>query len=232
MTFFFKQFRVLFRISRTRHFNSAIQRFYHLTRKFRTMKRRCLVAIRATSSKDRKCIAAGSASISTHMDRHLNAFLDPVNCLESLTENTRPDTELDWLWPTDRRSITLAPSQTMSKSIQVLSNVDWVNSFPTFQFAALVLIDSASTVYKQQTELTKKKDSSNKTFLLINQIIDFGRIAWQEFKGGGDITEGGIMVLMDRDKRNCSEPHRVHGSLVFRDGEPKEGEKKWVDIYH
>jgi hypothetical protein len=65
---------------------------------------------------------------------------------------------------------------------------------------------------------------------LINQIIDFGRIAWQEFKGGGDITEGGIMVLMDRDKRNCSEPHRVHGSLVFRDGEPKEGEKKWVKL--
>jgi hypothetical protein len=106
-----------------------------------------------------------------------------------------------------------------------------VNSFQTFQFAALVLIDSASTVYKQQTKLTKK-DSSNKTFLLINQMIDFGRIAWQEFKGGGDITEGGIMVLMDRDKRNCSEPHRVHGSLVFRDGEPKEGEKKWVDIYY
>uniref|UniRef100_A0A0P5PLV4 Sushi, von Willebrand factor type A, EGF and n=1 Tax=Daphnia magna TaxID=35525 RepID=A0A0P5PLV4_9CRUS len=56
-------------------------------------------------------------------------------------------------------------------------------------------------------------------------VDDFGRIAWQEFKGGGDITEGGVMVLMDRNKRNCSEPHRVHGSLVFRDGEPKDNEK-------
>lgn len=34
------------------------------------------------------------------------------------------------------------------------------------------------------------------------------------------------MVLMDRNKRNCSEPHRVHGSLVFRDGEPKDNEKR------
>lgn len=62
-------------------------------------------------------------------------------------------------------------------------------------------------------------------FFLIPE--DFGRIAWQEFKGGGDITEGGTMVFMERDKRNCTEPHRVHGSLVFRDGEPKDGEKRF-----
>ena len=55
--------------------------------------------------------------------------------------------------------------------------------------------------------------------------LDSGRIAWQEFKGGGDITEGGIMVLVERDKRNCSEPQRTHRSLKFFNGEPKEGEK-------
>ena len=56
-------------------------------------------------------------------------------------------------------------------------------------------------------------------------VLDSGRIAWQEFKGGGDITEGGVMVLVERDKRNCSEPQRTHRSLKFFNGEPKEGEK-------
>ena len=56
---------------------------------------------------------------------------------------------------------------------------------------------------------------------------DFGRISWQEFKGGSDITEGGIMFV-DRDKKSCAEPHRVHGSLLFKDSEPKEGEKRFV----
>lgn len=58
---------------------------------------------------------------------------------------------------------------------------------------------------------------------------DFGRISWQEFKGGSDITEGGIMFV-DRDKKSCAEPHRVHGSLLFRDSEPKEGEKRFVRV--
>jgi hypothetical protein len=84
----------------------------------------------------------------------------------------------------------------------------------------------------RKKSLSRNRENKKKTFLSINQLIDFGRIAWQEFKGGGDITEGGIMVLMDRNKRNCSEPHRVHGSLVFRDGEPKEGEKKWAEFEH
>lgn len=67
-------------------------------------------------------------------------------------------------------------------------------------------------------------------FFRIGQFFfktDFGRISWQEFKGGSDITEGGIMFV-ERDKKSCAEPHRVHGSLVFRDSEPKEGEKRCV----
>lgn len=58
---------------------------------------------------------------------------------------------------------------------------------------------------------------------------DYGRISWQEFKGGGDITENGKMEFVDQDKKTCSEPHRSHGSLIFRDAEPlKEGDKRFV----
>ena len=36
------------------------------------------------------------------------------------------------------------------------------------------------------------------------------------------------MEFFDRDKKSCSEPHRSHGSLLFRDGEAtKEGEKRY-----
>ena len=92
---FFLQFRAPFRISRTRLSSSTIQPCYQPTRKFRTMKRHCLVVIRDSSFKDRKSIAVGLASLSIHADRHLNAFLGLVNCPESLTENTRLVTALD-----------------------------------------------------------------------------------------------------------------------------------------
>ena len=37
-------------------------------------------------------------------------------------------------------------------------------------------------------------------------------------------------VTADRNKKSCSEPHRVHGSLLFRDLEPiKEGDKRYDD---
>lgn len=38
------------------------------------------------------------------------------------------------------------------------------------------------------------------------------------------------MEFVDRNKKSCSEPHRIHGSLIFRDSEPiKEGDKRHDD---